>query len=391
MRLLVGTAVLFAASSASARPAGTVSAQASDDSDPQVSAAGSAGGGVQDGAVYTGLDLRFDLAWKTVRLGLGARGVLLDGQMRSGDWDRPADAVTILRTLEAHAGPAAIAAGALAPAVLGRIADGYRVALDDRAHTGARGAIATPAFEMTLEIDDVVNPALVGGAISWMVTAPWGIRAATAVDPSVAGGRVATELGGVHRWENTGWRVETGASVVAEEAPQVAGTPRSVDISGVAYSGAALDKWGARWTAQLDVRAGGGTLGAAFGPLYRVERQVRADMTTPLDDVRAGVAGGIALGVQRDGNWLALGARTRPGLGTLGTIAAGAPMNRWVQAAAWIAASPHASAGAAAMRVVWTKQLFSSVELARMYTRDEMSDDLVAAWSATAWFGASMQ
>jgi hypothetical protein len=35
--------------------------------------------------------------------------------------------------------------------------------------------------------------------------------------------------------------------------------------------------------------------------------------------------------------------------------------------------------------------MFSSLELARMYVRDEMDDPLAPTWSATAWFGATMQ
>jgi hypothetical protein len=63
-------------------------------------------------------------------------------------------------------------------------------------------------------------------------------------------------------------------------------------------------------------------------------------------------------------------------------------MAKRIQAAVWAAASSHDGAGAAELRVVWAKRLFSAVQAARIY---QFTDPMqpAAVWSLTAWFGAS--
>lgn len=376
------------------------------------------GAGGQGDSGYGALELRLDGEWRGVRLGLGGRAVWEGGAFRTREWARIADAASLIRQLEAHAGPVALAAGALAPSTIGHVADGYRTALDDRARTGARVAVvtrdaATDSIDVdaSAEIDDVLDPALVGGALAWQIVPAWGMRAATAVDPSTS--RMAIEVGGARRWERENARIELGASIVGErwltsDSP-VGGQPvpdEHIGLGAVGFASAAFDRVNARWTIGADVRAGNGTNGAAFGPLYRAERAAIIDdrssaaspdtmMSTILDDVRAGIGAGMHAGVASDAGWVALAARYRSGLGPLGTISAGAPMGRRLQAGAWLAASPRATAGAAEVRLAWATHFYTSLQMARMYTPRAASSDLVQpdalapAWSATVWFGAS--
>jgi hypothetical protein len=132
----------------------------------------------------------------------------------------------------------------------------------------------------------------------------------------------------------------------------------------------------------LDARAGSGTVGGAFGPLHRLER-------AQLADTNNGAGGAVALGAAGRLGWVRAGVRARPGLGMLATASAGAPMGRWVQAGAWFAASSVAAAGAAELRVAWTRRLASALDLARMYDADAMAPAPV--WSVTAWFGISAE
>src|SRR5262245_57695339 len=110
-----------------------------------VSVGAAVGAGAQGGSAYSALELRLDAAWPSVRLGLGVRGVWDDSVFRGSEWSSAADAVTIIRALEAQYDfddtRVSLAGGALAPAHIGMIADGYRIALDDRWRTGVRAAV----------------------------------------------------------------------------------------------------------------------------------------------------------------------------------------------------------------------------------------------------------
>jgi hypothetical protein len=350
---------------------------AADEPADRVRVGAAVGAGGQGTASYGALELRLDALWRGVRIGLGGRAVWLDGELRDGDWERTADAVTLVRHVEAHAGPVAIAAGGLAPSQLAHVADGYRAALDDRLRTGARGAVTTSRVRLGLEIDDVLDPALVGGALAVQLTTPWTLHAAAAIDPTVPMGptRSALEVGAAHRWDAPDRRFEVGGAVVGEP---------HVGLGVVAFGAAAMDHAGARWTATADLRGGNGTNGAAFGPLYRAERAMN------LDTAHTGVGAGLTLGAHAPAGWVTAGLRARPGLGALATVAAGAPMGRYVQAGGWVAASPDLAAGAAELRIAWARRLFSAFELARMVQTDDAMAPL-PAWSLTAWFGAATE
>ena len=332
-----------------------------------VTAGAAVGAGAQGEATYGALDLVLTATWPGVRVGLGARGVWDDGAFRRSDWASAADAVTIVRDVEASYGPVALAAGRLAPAHIGRLADGYRATLDDRWRTGARVAVTTEDVQAQAEIDDVLDPALVGGAVRWQFARPFAIHAAVVADPGHA---TAIEAGASRRYEGERAQLDAGGSVVAE-----LGAGASV----VAFGDGAFEREGVRWSARADVRAGTGSVGGLFGPLYRVERlHGRMD--------HAGVGAGLALGASAEQGWLEVSVRERPGLGGLVAVGGGAPMGRYVQAAAWAAASRSDAAGAAEVRVAWAKQLFSALQAARFYQLDAMP---TSSWSLTAWFGAT--
>jgi hypothetical protein len=293
-------------------------------------------------------------------------------------------------------GHLALAAGRLAPAHVAHVAVGYRAALDDRWRTGVRGAARTRELEVAIEIDDVLDPALIGGAMSWQMAPPYGLHVAVAVDPSARADMntahhvaTAVEMGGSRRYEGRTARAEVGVSIVAE---------LGLGVEGVAFAEGAFERDDVRWTARADARAGTGTNGALFGPLYRVERLAHGGTASLWDRARHGEldGGGLggSVGVASSVGWLELGARLRPGLGVLGIANAGAPMGKWLQAALWAAAAPDAGAGAAELRVAWAKRLYSALDVARVYrfaASDAPADamDPSAVWSVTAWFGAT--
>ncbi len=339
----------------------------------EVSIGAQVGAGAQGNATYSAIEARFDAAWDGGHVGLGARGVWMDAQFRERDWDSAWSAVTLVRDA-AVAGRVndvelAAAAGALAPAHVGRIVDGYRVALDDRWRTGVRLAARSSDVDAGAEIDDVLAPRIIAAGVSWIVARPWGIAAHVAIDPGIdVTGAMrdavgAGELAAFRRFEAKQARLDVGGAVVA-----------SPDPSGVLFGNAALERSRVRWTARGDVRVGRGGL---IGPLYRIEG---------IDD-DWGLGAGLTGSVASDRGWLELGVRRRPGLGGLYTMQAGAPMGRYVQAAAWATVTRDAAAGAAELRVVWSKRLFSALHGARMYWIDEMTPAPV--WSVTAWFGAA--
>ncbi len=358
-----------------------------------LSLSASIGAGAQGAATYGALELRLDQRWHDVQLGLGVRGVWDDGVFRRRDWSGPAELVTIVRELEAavsldDGGHLALAAGRLAPAHVGRIADGYRSTLDDRWRTGVRTAAVTTDTEATLEIDDVLDPALIGGALDYQVAAPYRAHVAVAIDPDqpaliAADGsrttRVATvvEAGAARRLSSETSRTDVGVSIVAE---------LGLGFSAVGYVDTTVLRGDHRYTVRADARAGSGTTGAMFGPLYRIER---ATMWQRAHDreLEGGSLGGT-VGVAAPAGWLELGLRTRPGLGLLATASAGLPMASHLQAALWAAASRAEAAGAAELRLAWARRLFSAVQAARIY---DFTDPMqpAAVWSLTAWFGAA--
>lgn len=356
----------------------------------EVSIGASIGAGAQGTSTYSALELRFDVAWQDVRLGLGARGVWDDSEFRTSDWSAPERAITILRALEAHheigETTVAIAGGALAPAHVGAIVDGYRISLDNRWRTGVRAGIRNQTFELGFEIDDVLDPALVAASTRYEFAKPWGMHASLGVDPDHGS---VFELGGHRRYETEGARAELGVSIVTELGP---GSAAHGGASAVAYATSAAEWHDITWSAGGDVRAGTGSVGALFGPLYRIERAAHdGEMGLWERGLSGGASAGLALGATAAGGWVKLGARARPDLPDLVVASGGAPMGRWVQGAVWAAASARDAAGAAELRVAWAKKLFSALQAARLYRFDATPMQPHAIWSVTAWFGVASE
>jgi hypothetical protein len=331
------------------------------------------GAGGQGDASYSALEARLDAEAFGARLGLGARAVWLDGELRP-DWQRPADAIRILRLFEVSGelgANLALAAGGLTPAQLAHVADGHRAALDDRPRTGARAAATTDTLALTLELDDVLDPSLAGGALAWQLADTWVVHGAAAIDPAVR--EAAIELSAARRWQADDARLELGAGGIGEPG---------FGYAAIAFADATIDRGTLRFTGNAELRAGTGSVGAAFGALHRLERDAIYDRS------QRGVGGAFAVGMASPSGWLRASLRARPGLGELVTVAAGAPANRWLQAGGWIAATENAAAGAAELRAAWTRRWASAIELARMYdTSDAMEP--APRWSATAWFAAT--
>ena len=151
------------------------------------------------------LELRLDGASEHTRFGLGGRAVWLDGEFRTEDWDgwRAIRALRLFEASKSGDTQLAIAAGGLAPAQLGHVADGYRATLDDRPRTGIRGSAITKAVSLGLEIDDVVEPHLIGGAFEVALGEQWIGCASAAIDVGDPGDERAigaVEVCGARRW-----------------------------------------------------------------------------------------------------------------------------------------------------------------------------------------------
>ncbi|NVB83880.1 MAG: hypothetical protein HOV81_36230 [Kofleriaceae bacterium] len=356
----------------------------------EVSIGASVGAGAQGDSTYSAIDLRLDVAFEHAKIGLGARGVWEDEQFRTSDWSAPERALTIIRALEAHYAVGettlAIAGGALAPSHVGTIVDGYRVALDDRWRTGVRAGIRNEALELGIEVDDVLDPAVVAASTRYLFSEPWGMHAGLAVDPDHGS---ALEVGGHRVYEGDEARAELGVSVVAELAP---GEAARGGASAVAYATSSIAWHDITWSARGDVRAGTGSVGGLFGPLYRIERVAHDGEMSIWDRHRGGAGAGLSLGATGSAGWIELGARARPDLPDLLVASAGAPMGRWLQAAVWAAASRGDAAGAGELRVAWQKRLFSALQAARLYRFDvEPAMQPHAIWSVTAWFGVASE
>lgn len=329
------------------------------------------GAGGQGAATYGALELRLDALWRDIRLGLGGRAVFLDGAFRTADWNEPADALSVIRLVEARTPgrTLSLAGGALAPLAIANLSDGYRPALDDRPRTGARVTLATRPVSGDLVIDDVRDPALAGGALDVRLTHSIALRAGALVDPSL--GESALELALARTWRASGRALDLGGGAIVEPG---------AGAHALAYASLARDVRGTRLSATADVRAGTGTVGGAFGPLYRAER------ATLWETSGADLGAGLSASLVAPTGWLAASTRLRAA-GVIGSVSGGAPLNRWLQAAAWVAASRNTAAGAAALHVQWARRLASALEVARMIDTDAMDPSPI--WSATAWFAAT--
>lgn len=330
------------------------------------------GAGGQGASTYGALELSLDAEWRGARVGLGGRGVWLDGEFRTSDWDDPADAVRAVRLIEIHTPgrTLALAGGALAPISIAHLADGYRVALDDRPRTGARASVTTRIVGAELMVDDVVDPAATGGALMIRVARRWSVRGAALVDPAL--GRSATELALARTWTAERARAELGGGTVYEPGN---------GASAIVFAAIERDRGRARITGRADLRAGTGTVGGAFGPLYRLERDALWSTADP------GIGAGIAAGIAAPRGWIGASLRVRPALPAVIAVSVGAPMGRWLQAATWAAVSGDTAVTAGELRIAWALRLSSALQIARMYDTSMMNPSPI--WSVTAWFAAA--
>ncbi len=352
------------------------------------------GGGSYAGAWYAGADLRLDMQWRALQIGLGARFDAVDGNWHSLDFAQRRDALRVLRYAQwQHRwrnNSVALAAGNLAPLTLGTLAQGYRASIDVRRRVGATARVIAGATNVEGFVDDVLQPFVAAGAVSVAVRRGWRARIAAAADVDV--GNAAIEFSGRRVGTVEKLRLEGGAGLVVEPG---------IGASAVMFGQAEMRVDRLRIIASADVRAGSGTVGAAFGSLYRLERR-DARMGQSLwqladDGALAGVGGGATLTLARpELGWIAASLQRRPGLGTLATATVGAPMgSRW-QAGAWLAASETALAGAAEVRWLWSSRWWMAAEVARAYgladassTMDEMSSTRPGIYGAL-WAGARM-
>jgi hypothetical protein len=147
--------------------------------------------------------------------------------------------------------------------------------------------------------------------------------------------------------------------------------------------------WGA--LTSVGVNAGTGTVGAAFGPLYRLERVMAAANAGIWQLAQRGELSGTSVATNvtvshRDIGSLTLSIKRRPGLGSLGTAGITLPMSKRWQTAAWISASEQTWASAAEVRVTWPASWWSSIEAARGFglstttSMREPSQTYVAGW-----------
>ncbi len=361
------------------------------------------GAGALAGQWYAGSDIRLDTQWRSLQLGIGARFDAVDGRWRSADFSQRRDAVKLLRyarwTQRWDDGSLAMAAGNLAPLTLGMVALGYRPSLDLRRRVGAAVRVVNGSTQVESWIDDVLAPSVVAGSLSMAVRASWHARLAIAADLNVDDGVANSNqessqgtvelslrrLGTVEKLQLQG-----GAGAVVEPG---------VGVSAVVFGQAELRVGKLRLSGNADVRAGTGTVGAAFGPLYRLERVAAVagqSLWTVADRGGLnGVAAGASLTLARpDLGWVAASLRHRPGLGSLATATFGLPMGpRW-QAGAWLAASEAALAGAAELRWQWSSRWWTAAEVARGYglASDMMATDPMlptrAGSYAALWAGA---
>ncbi len=330
------------------------------------------GAGTLAGQWYAGSDLRLDTQWRALQLGLGARFDAVDGRWQSADFAERRDVVRLLRyarwTQRWTAGSLAIAAGNLAPLTLGAVALGYRPSLDLRRRVGVAARIVNGSTQIESWLDDVLTPSVLAGSLSTAVRPGWHARIALAADIRIADlpdhaahSTVEVSLRRLGTVEQL--QLQGGGGAVVEPG---------VGMSVVMFGQAEMRIGSLRLTGNADVRAGSGTVGAAFGPLYRLERvaAVAGQSLWMVADRGGlnGVAAGATLTLARpDVGWVAASLRHRPGLGSLATATFGLPMGpRW-QAGAWLAASETAFAGAAELRWQWSSRWWTAAEISRGY------------------------
>jgi hypothetical protein len=404
----------------------------------EVDGAVAVGAGQRGAQSYASVEARLDGSWANLRLGLAARGQWDDGRWRRDDFTTAAGWGAVLRYLEwwqrggegAGGGEGydvALALGALRPAALGQVSDGAQVGVDDRYHTGLRARVRAGKLELRGEIDDVFAPQLLGAEVGWLLP-QWRAAAAMALGWSAWGddlldGALDRALDGALGLGGDGGASRDGMLPAApvDSAVELSLARRFVRDGGEGRLGlgvvgepgegahavafAELEAEANAWRVSLraDARAGNGTLGAGFGPLYRVDRlEARlagvaptqepspdepADPAPPAgdasDDMQAadgrGVSAALALRLERQGlGWFEGSLRARHHRGAIATVHAGAPITEHAQAGAWLALDERRFLLAGEVRAFWRAGSFAAIEVSRLL-RDRALDRDAAA------------
>lgn len=408
----------------------------------EVDGAVAVGAGQRGAQRYASVEARLDGSWANLRLGLAARGQWDDGKWRRDDFTTAAGWGAVLRYLEWRqdggegddAYELALALGALRPAALGQVSDGVKVGVDDRYHTGLRARARAGKLELRGEIDDVFAPQLFGAEVGWLLP-QWRAAAATALGWSAWGDDLLD--GALDRAGLGGGAMRPAAgSAPVDSAVEVSLARRFVRDGGEARLGlgavgepgegahavafAELEAEAEEWRVSLrgDARAGTGSLGARFGPLYRVDRlEARLDDAAPApdpldpvdpppaadlpmeDDGGRGLSGALALRFERDGlGWFEGTLRARHRRGAIATAHLGAPITEHAQAGAWMALDERRFLLAGEVRAFWRAGSFAAVEVSRLLRDRELDREpgeavtLDAAaprlgWAVIAWVG----
>lgn len=414
----------------------------------EVEAVVAVGGGQRGAQSYASVEGRLDLAlggerWQ-LRTALAARGQWDDGQWRREDVTTARGWVGMVRYLEwwQRGGGArgderagwelAAAAGMLRPAAMAHVSDGVQTAIDDRPHSGLRARGRIGALELSGEIDDGFAPRLLALEVGWR-TEQWRATAAMAMGFSPWGqdeserviAREAMQRGGAMR--GVGLDVESafelslarrfvashsddnGDGAEDEGRLGVGAVAEPGDgVHALAFAELWADSEAWRVVLRADVRAGTGSLGAKFGPLYRLERleQLRAqalDPTAPIEDPggepsgeledsmsvssrSAAVAAGVSLRIERETAWFEAQLRTRRSRGAVVAAHLGVPITERAQLGAWAAADAEQFVLASEARVFGKSGTFAAVEVSRLLrTRDASSLEL--GWAVVGWVG----
>lgn len=413
----------------------------------EVDGAVAIGAGQRGVQSYASVEARLDGSWANLRLGLAARGQWDDGVWRRDDFTTAAGWGAVLRYLEwwqrggegDDSYDVALALGALRPAALGQVSDGVQVGVDDRYHTGLRARARAGKLELRGEIDDVFAPQLFGAEVGWLLPkwraaassalgwSAWGddlldgaldraglSRASEAMAPD-ASVDAAVELSLARRFVRDGGEARLGLGAVGEPGE---------GAHAVAFAELEAESTAWRISLRADARAGNGSLGAVFGPLYRVDRlearlagvepapgplpdepaadPAPADGGDAMQDADGrGLSAALALRLERQGlGWFEGSLRARHARGAIATAHAGAPLGEHAQAGAWLALDERRFLLAGEVRAFWRAGSFAAVEVSRLLRDRDRQLDAAASidaqldaaaprlgWAVIGWVG----
>lgn len=351
----------------------------------------SVGVGALGGRPVTSFDVGFDVSQGELELGLGGRlRFLLEGGLRTADWDEPSEGALVLRRVRyRHVGTAtayALAIGPLRDIALGHgaIVAGYTSGLDiDHGRSGvhARLSRGTTAFE-TL-IDDVIQARILAARVVSGDRVRLGLTAALDREAPVPGAAVATGILGV----DAEWPIplDVVESALTLDAVGIPGVGAGVHVG----ANAKLVERAVTFKPFTTLHYGSdGYIPGWFSPLYELSRAYFGlEYAQPEETQRAvaasGGLGGLGARLGADLSWRGLGEMSfayaiRRGARNLAMGRILMPWFSSVQAGGWFAVeladarSSESWSGAAAfeLRVRLSTALFLAGELSRLYQED---------------------